>query len=548
VIPTRGRPRKRPVGFRSRWSGARATACAVVLVAVPLPACSAPVSQAIEGPVAQQVQAALEGGTATFDHSIWDELLRGGAREGLVDYQYMIDNRNLLDVYLGQIAAANLASLAADELMAFLINAYNAITVAAILDDWGVSSIREIDGVWTGRTWNVGGHRLTLDNIEHNVLRPFWRDPRIHFAVNCASMSCAPLPNWAFNGTELESQLEERSRSFLTDPTNVTLRNGRLYLSSYFDWYGTDFTEQGWTPRAETIPRFIAMYATEEVRAAVAANPGIRVEIVDYDWDLNQAPGGTGQEPEPRQLQAGLVPFPFGGGTDQDSQESGASGKEASERGWLGQKVDALGEWVTNLGWLGPVVYALIYAVLVVCLIPASLMTIGAGVAFGFGLGTATVVAGANLGANLAFLVARYLLRSRVEKWLSGRKRLQAVDRAVEKQGWRVIVLTRLSPAFPFNVQNYFYGLTKAKHRHYLASSLVAMLPGTMLYVYFGAAGAEVAAAAGGAADWGQTALLVAGLVATVLVVALVTRTARRELNKALEEAGGTDETAGAGA
>ena len=130
-------------------------------------------------------------------------------------------------------------------------------------------------------------------------------------------------------------------------------------------------------------------------------------------------------------------------------------------------------------------------------------------------------------------MITRPLDNPYLERWLARREKLGAIDRAVREQGWRVVLLTRLSPVFPFNVQNYFYGLTAVSFRGYIGASLIGMLPGTLLYVYIGAAGAEVAAAAGGAASWGRTALLVAGLLATLLVVVLVTRVARRELEKA---------------
>ena len=132
-----------------------------------------------------------------------------------------------------------------------------------------------------------------------------------------------------------------------------------------------------------------------------------------------------------------------------------------------------------------------------------------------------------------------------MERWLAGRRKLSAVDRAVESQGWRVVALTRLSPVFPFNVQNYFYGLTAVPFLHYVFASLIGMLPGTLLYVYIGAAGAEVASAAGGAASWGQTILLVGGLIATLAVVVLITRVAKRELEKALAESAVSDGTVG---
>ncbi|WP_419949597.1 VTT domain-containing protein [Candidatus Palauibacter sp.] len=497
-------------------------------------ACAAPSAERATGAVAEAVERALASGAAGFDHSDWDALLRVGTSAGLVDYSVMAGRRAELDAYVARLAAADLGALERDELMALLINAYNALTVVAILDHPDVASIREIDGVWTELEWTVGGHALTLDNIEHNVLRPFFLDPRIHFVVNCASLSCAPLPRWAYTGAELEAQLEERSRAFLTDPANVSLEGGRLKLSRYFEWYGSDFTTAGWEPRAESIPAFVARYATDEVRAAVEGDPGIAFDFADYDWSLNTvevlssassvrpaepASPVTAAEPvSPPLVTASLVQ---------------AEGEELGFGAWL---VTWLRETVASLGWLGPFFYGLVYALAVVLFVPGSALTLAAGVTFGLGLGTLTVFVAANTGAALAFLIARYVLRDRVERLLAGRPALQAVDRAVETQGWRIVFLTRLSPVFPFNAQNYFYGLTGVTFYQYVAASLVGMLPGTLLYVYIGAAGAEVAEASGGAASWGQTALLVAGLVATAGVVVLVTRVARRELNKALAE------------
>ena len=106
------------------------------------------------------------------------------------------------------MAAADLSTLAPAHLKALLINAYNALTVRTILDHPQVQSIRDIDGAWETLRHRVGGFDLTLDGLEHNLLRPFFKDPRIHFAVNCASRSCAPLPGWAYSGTDLEQQLE----------------------------------------------------------------------------------------------------------------------------------------------------------------------------------------------------------------------------------------------------------------------------------------------------------------------------------------------------
>lgn len=481
-------------------------------------ACGAPDSQQASGPVAGAVRASMDSGTASFSHERWDSLLAAGTERGLVDYRYFQEHRGRLDAYLERLAGADLASLAPPHLEALLINAYNAYTVKAILEHPGVSSIRDIDGVWSGTERTVGGHQLTLDQIEHNVLRPFFRDPRVHFAVNCASVSCAPLPTWAFTGDSLDAQLERRTRAFLRDTANVRIDDGTLVLSRYFDWYGGDFTEEGWSPRAETIPLFVARYARPAVRELVeeaGGDPPVR--YADYDWSLNAAPGG-----EPRAAQEQTA-----GG------ESAGRGEEPPSGSGL---VASLRSRVDGFGMAGPLVYGLAYVLATLLLVPGSPLTIGAGVAFGLLWGTVLVSAASVAGAAAAFLIARYVAREKVAGWVRGREKFEAVDRAVGSEGWKVVALIRLSPVFPFNFLNYAFGLTRVRFGPYVLASWVAMLPGTLMYVYIGAAGTSVAAAATGAADWGRTALQVAGLLATIAMVVLVTRRARQVLREAAGE------------
>jgi hypothetical protein len=252
--------------------------------------CFAPRSTPAEGAIADQVQASFDSGTESFDHSTWDHLLAEGTEDGLVDYGYMMEHRGELDDYLDRVAHADLASLAPSELEALLMNAYNALTVRSILDHWPVDSIRDIDGVWSKATHTVGGQELTLDEIEHRLLRPFWKDPRIHFAVNCASRSCAPLPPWAFDGATLDDQLDRRAHDFLSSPDNVRIEGDALRVSKYFDWYGDDFTKPGWEPRADTIPQFVARYSRPEVATFVAEHGGdVPLEHMSYEWSLNAA-------------------------------------------------------------------------------------------------------------------------------------------------------------------------------------------------------------------------------------------------------------------
>src|SRR5215207_9400327 len=154
-------------------------------------------------------------------------------------------------------------------------------------------------------------------------------------------------------------------------------------------------------------------------------------------------------------------------------------------------------EWVDGLGVWGPVVFILGYAVAAVAFIPGSLLTLAAGIIFGLAKGTVYTLIGATLGASLAFLVARYVARSRIERRIEGNARFAAIDRAVGREGFKIVALLRLSPIFPFNLLNYALGLTRVRFVHYLAASL-AMLPATRLYASSGKAAGSLAAAASG--------------------------------------------------
>lgn len=256
-----------------------------------LTGCGAPASEPAGGAIEEQLLAAIDSGAGRFDHALWNDLLAVGTRDGRVDYGYMATHRAALDTYLEAVAEVDLASLSGAELEALLINAYNALTVRSILDHPGVASIRDIDGVWDKVEHRVGGFDLTIDALEHNLLRPYYKDPRIHFAVNCASGSCAPLPPWAYDGARLDEQLDQRAHSFLTDPDNVRVADGTLYLSSYFDWYGDDFSAPGWSPRADSAALFVADYASGEVAAFIRDHDGKPpIDYLDYDWSLNSAP------------------------------------------------------------------------------------------------------------------------------------------------------------------------------------------------------------------------------------------------------------------
>ena len=191
--------------------------------------------------------------------------------------------------------------------------------------------------------------------------------------------------------------------------------------------------------------------------------------------------------------------------------------------------------WVDGLGVWGPIAFVLGYAVATVAFVPGSLLTLAAGAIFGLARGALYVFVAAVLGSAAAFLVARHLARRAVEARLAGNPRFAAIDRAVGAEGRKIVFLLRLSPVFPFNLLNYALGLTRVRFTDYLIGAL-GMIPGTLLYVYYGKLAGDVAALAGGApvekgaAYW---MVLVLGLVATVVVTTLVTRTARRALREA---------------
>lgn len=198
----------------------------------------------------------------------------------------------------------------------------------------------------------------------------------------------------------------------------------------------------------------------------------------------------------------------------------------------VGAYVPAFAARVESFGALGPVVFIAGYIVATVAFIPGSLLTLAAGAIFGLLWGTVYVFVGATLGATAAFLVSRYLARSAIEKRVAGNTRFASIDKAVGAQGRRIVLLLRLSPVFPFNLLNYALGLTRVKLVDYVAAS-VGMLPGTLLYVYYGKLAGDVAALAGGATAPRGTAYYVVlglGLAATIAVTTVVTRLARQAL------------------
>src|SRR6184192_2310682 len=195
------------------------------------------------------------------------------------------------------------------------------------------------------------------------------------------------------------------------------------------------------------------------------------------------------------------------------------------------QWLRSFNDWVGQMGIAGIFIFIGVYAVATVLMAPGSILTIGAGFAFGLWKGFLAISAGATFGASLAFLIARFIAREKIEAIARRNEKFREIDSAIGKQGAKLIFLLRLSPVIPFNLSNYLYGLTGVKFWPYVLASWIGMMPGTFLYVYIGTASqAAISAAAGGEAvqhGWQYWTFISIGLAATIVVTVWVTKIAR---------------------
>jgi len=194
--------------------------------------------------------------------------------------------------------------------------------------------------------------------------------------------------------------------------------------------------------------------------------------------------------------------------------------------------------WVDSLGAVGAIAFIIIYILATVAFFPGSILTLGAGVVFGLVLGSFYVFIGANIGAAAAFLVGRYLARGWVVEKIQGNSKFQAIDEAVGKEGLKIVLLTRLSPIFPFNLLNYAYGVTGVSLKDYLLGS-VGMIPGTIMYVYIGSLAGNLATIGTSAPATNPVlpwTIRLSGFIATVAVTLYVTKIARQALASVINE------------
>lgn len=201
---------------------------------------------------------------------------------------------------------------------------------------------------------------------------------------------------------------------------------------------------------------------------------------------------------------------------------------------WIQARLlDAL-KWIQDLGPVGAIAFIIIYIMATVAFLPGSILTLGAGVVFGVIFGSIYVFVGASIGATAAFLVGRYIARDWVARKIAGNENFKAIDEAVGREGFKIVLLTRLSPLFPFNLLNYAYGVTGVGLKDYVLGS-IGMLPGTIMYVYIGSLAGNLATIGTGeqptnpAVQW---AIRIIGFIATVAVTLYVTRLARKALEK----------------
>lgn len=259
-----------------------------------------PASAAPEAELWPRWQAHDPQATDRIDHAAWADVLKRHvmARPGavnLVDYAGVTPaDRDRLRRYVDAMAAVRIDAYARPEQFAYWVNLYNALTVDIVLDHWPVDSIRDIDispgwfadGPWGKEVIEVMGKPLTLDDIEHRILRPIWRDPRVHYAVNCASIGCPDLRPEPFRGERLDPQLDAAARAYVNHPRGAQVREGRLVVSSIYEWFKADFGGDD-----ASVIAHLKRYAAPELRAKLATVD--RIADDRYDWSINAPARGA---------------------------------------------------------------------------------------------------------------------------------------------------------------------------------------------------------------------------------------------------------------
>ena len=253
------------------------------------------------------------GAAPPFDHGPLDQVLQAYVDDqGLVRYAALAEDRTQLDAYVDSLGHYSPESHPTrfptrQHELAYWINAYNAFVLRGVIDAYPIASVKDafvFSGFFNRQTFVAGGREMTLDHVENKIIRPIYQEPRIHFAVNCAALSCPQLENRAFTGPELDARLERALERFARDPNHIRLQGTRLHLSKILDWYGEDFT--AWFPPDRpnpedmpTIVNYLRPYLPPEMAAGLTED--VAIEYNDYDWALNEAKEADGAQETPPQ-------------------------------------------------------------------------------------------------------------------------------------------------------------------------------------------------------------------------------------------------------
>ena len=289
----------------------RLFAALAVLAAAPAVTCanptstpepSAPAPVAAPAPVEPVTAEPAAAPVAEFDHShkVFDEILRATVKRDRLDYKKV--DRKKLDAYIGQlrgVTKAQLESWSREQRYAFWINVYNAHVIEIVLDNYPLESIKDIGGKVFGQVWDKefikmnalhpkgDKDRLSLNDVEHEILRPRFKDARVHAAVNCASFSCPPLLAEAFVATKLEAQLDAQMKAFLvdTDRNRFDEKKGVVHASEIFKWFSEDFDRD-----AGSVREYMIEFAPADKKAFLK---DAKIKYIDYDWSLNDVVAGS---------------------------------------------------------------------------------------------------------------------------------------------------------------------------------------------------------------------------------------------------------------
>ncbi|MBM7073931.1 DUF547 domain-containing protein [Shewanella sp. 202IG2-18] len=236
-----------------------------------------------------------ENNDQEIDHTLWQKILDGYLVEikakGVRAFNYAQvtqADKKALKSYLQQLESIDPRILNKNEQLSFWVNLYNALTIDVVLDHYPVTSIKDIgDGItgpWNMDLLTIAGQPITLNQIEHKILRPIWQEPRIHYVINCASVGCPDLPNKVFSSKNLDSQLNKAAIRFINQSKAVDIKNNQLKLSSIYSWFSQDFGDE----QAELMLH-IQTFAEPTLKSklkAIALDKNSDI-IFDYDWKLN---------------------------------------------------------------------------------------------------------------------------------------------------------------------------------------------------------------------------------------------------------------------